>query len=271
MHHMKRSPAYAHYKAHTFTPPTPATELGTAFHYLLLEPHTFRDRYAMQPGPTSAYLKHCADKKLKSTQGWTRSPLYTEEISTPQYVGRELLKPFDWERVHAMRDAALSHELGEVIAREVEAGNAIIEASVMAHDTEHDVPRKCRPDCLLPARGMAIDLKSTRAVNPQGFSFECHKYSYHMTAAWYLDTLNWLPNGTHYEHYAFLATQSDAPFEPRGYVMGQFSIERGRMEYQYHLKRWAQCKRDGVWPAGPNTIEEIDLPEWAFNREIGDE
>ena len=114
---------------------------------------------------------------------------------------------------------------------------------------------------------MIVDIKTCRDHRPGPFARACKQYGYHLSAAYYLDTANQVLD---VEHYVFLAVNAEAPFEIAAYTLDRDSIEQGRKEYREALARYADCKRRDDWPGGSGRIEEIRLPEYAIDFNLGD-
>jgi len=247
---MKRSPAYARMRTSTSSP---AKEWGTANHTAILEPDTLHARYAHDPEKpeiggypsgwrnTKAYKAAKAD--LLSLDG-------VEGVLTPQqFIDLESIR----RKVERNAIGSKLHALG-----------GLREASGFWYDEEFTLWRKVRPDWLVEGAGMIVDVKTARDHRPRGFARACHQYGYHLSAAYYLDTLTNATDTT-YEHYVFLVVNSEAPFEVAAYTLDEDWIEQGRFEYRKHLAEWRDCTELQNWPGGSDDIAELRLPEFAIN------
>ncbi len=247
---MQRSPAYAHMRASTSSP---AMEWGTAVHTAILEPDTLDARYAHDPEKpgvggypagwrnTKAYKEAKAD--LISGDG------IEGVLTAQQLVDLESIR----RKVERNKIGSKLHELG-----------GMREASGVWYDEEFGLWRKVRPDWLIEAAGMVVDVKTARDHRPEPFRRACKQYGYHISSAYYLDTLTELSESTTYEHYVFLVVASDAPYEVKSYTLDEDSMEQGRHEYRKLLAEWRDCVELQRWPGGSDEIEELRLPEYSI-------
>ena len=242
---MQRSPAFAHMRGAVSTP---AQEWGTAIHTAILEPEDLHKRYALDP-------EQPADNDAKN---WRATKLYKEmraaaEAGSDGFLTAQQFADLEWiqKRVKENKIGASLHEIG-----------GVREASFFAWDEEFGLWRKCRPDWYIAEAHMAVDVKSAADHLPGPFARASARYGYHITAAWYIDTMEMA--GHSVDHYPFLVVNSAAPFEPATYTLDQDSIEQGRFEYRRALAEWRDCAELGKWPCGSNEIQELRLPEYAI-------
>lgn len=247
---MKRSPAFAHMRTSTTSP---AKEWGTAVHAAILEPDTLDARYAHDPekpgvGGYPAGWRNT--KAYKEAKAETLAMDGVEGVLTAQQlVDLAAIR----RKVEDNKIGAKLHELG-----------GIREASVLWHDDEFGLFRKVRPDWMIEDARMVVDVKTGRDHRPREFARACHQYGYHVSAAYYLDTLTAVLTKC-IEHYVFLVVNSDAPFEVAAYTLDEDSIEQGRHEYRRALAEWRDCTELQRWPGGSDEILELRLPEYAIN------
>jgi len=247
---MQRSPAFARLRAHVTSP---AKEWGTAVHTAVLEPHALEERYSIDPeSPKGGY-----------PAGWRNTNAYKAERAqlfdaNPGLDG--LLTPQQFADLGRIQTRVRESEVGEMI----EGVKGYREASVFSYDTEFELWRKVRPDYLIPAARMVVDLKTAIDHRPRAFSRACHGYGYHVSDAYYRDTIT-AALDFKVDFYLFLVVASDAPFEVAGYVLDADSIAQGRFEYRRALAEWRECEERQRWPGGIHDITELRLPEYAIN------
>lgn len=242
---MQRSPAYARARE---SRETKATLFGTAIHTAVLEPDEIEKRYVIDPeSPKGGY-----------PAGWRNAKDYREQVAEIVASGVTPLARDEYEALFVIRGRVHAHEIG----KQLHALDGHRECSVFVADEEHSLVRKCRPDWLVPGARMVVDVKSTRNHRAGQFARDCKTFGYHLSAAYYLDTIG---EEMPVEHFVFLAINNTAPFEVAAYTLDSDSIEQGRREYQRELARYAECMSRDAWPAGPALIEEIRLPEYAID------
>jgi exodeoxyribonuclease VIII len=162
---------------------TAAMRLGTAIHTMILEPDTFRSRYALIPAeaprrPTVTQLnaKKPSEDTLTAIAWW-------EEFDA-RNADKTIISADDYATVQAIAVGVWGSPLAKAIFK-----GGVAEQSVFWTDPETGVLCKCRPDWLCePNPNYAIlDLKSAADAGPDGFMRSAYNYGYHRAAAWYLD------------------------------------------------------------------------------------
>lgn len=246
---LQRSPAYARMRASTTSP---ALEWGTAVHTAILEPSELGKRYALDPeSPKGGY-----------PAGWRNTKDYkaarAELMSMDGIEG--LLTAQQLEDLAHIQRRVSETEIGSIVS-ELEGP---CEASAFLYDSEFELWRKCRPDKLIPAANMVCDVKTARNHRPRAFARACLDYGYHISDAYYRDTLTELLDTT-IDHYVYIVVASDAPYEIAVYTLDADSVAQGRHEYRRGLAEWRECVELGRWPGSTNNIQELRIPEYAIN------
>ena len=251
---LKRSPAYAKLSGKTTTP---AQAWGTAVHTAILEPDELDKRYRIDPIQPP-------DNEAKN---WRATKVYKEALAAILADGEVegVLTPDEFEALEQIRENVARDPIGSKL-HAIAGGN---EVSVFSELDDLGFV-KCRPDRLLPAAKMVVDVKTARSHLPRPFARACSDYDYHLSAALYLDALNC--HGI-YDHYVFLVVASDAPYEVRSYTLDADSIEQGRHEYRQLLRQWRGYEAANDWGTGGGAIEELRLPEYriTYHNEVGEE
>jgi hypothetical protein len=252
---MQRSPAYAHMRTHTTSP---AKEWGTAVHTAVLEPDALEARYRIepqQPEDNAAKLWRSTKLYKEGKAALLAEPGVEGVLSASELKGLEQIQ----RNVAQNKIGAKLHEVG-----------GIREASVFAWDDEFDLWRKVRPDWLIETASMVVDVKTDQDYRPGPFARACKKWGYHVSGAYYMDTLSMVVE-REIEHYVFLVVNTDAPHEVASYTLDEDSIQQGRHEYRRALAEWHDCAELGRWPGGSDEIGEIRLPEYAITYHMDPE
>jgi len=248
---MQRSPAYARMRAKTSSDSTAAQQWGTAVHTGILEPDELHKRYAADPeSPKGGY-----------PAGWRNTKDYKNQ-KAEIFLNAELegmLTPQQFDDISRIQKAVARTKVGSRL-HELDGAR---EASGFWYDEEFEVWRKVRPDWLISSAGMVVDVKNDRDHRPREFAKSCLNYRYHLSAAYYMDTLSQILD-VPIEYYVFLVINSEAPYEVACYELDADSLEQGRHEYRKGLAEWRDCVNSGTWPGGNETIEPIRLPEYAI-------
>lgn len=241
---IQRSPA--HYKWHRDhpTPPTPAMQLGTAFHSLVLEPDTFDDLYVVAP----------EDINRRTTIGkeqWA-------EFETLA-VGKTVLKAEQLAHLTRMRDAVMSHPFASILL-DVESGPA--ETSGFWINEETKKLCKFRPDKINEPHFSLIDLKTAVDASYSGFAKAVSNFGYMMQAAWYLEGAR--QTGLHAHRFVFIAVEKEPPYGIGIYSLGKSEFQFGDISWQHALTIYAECHDTDTWPCYPPEPRVLTVPAWGL-------
>jgi len=249
---LMRSPA--HYFNYMTSPrePTPAMQLGSAFHTALLEPDVFRQNYIVAP----KFDWRTKDGKAQA-EAWEAAN-----------AGKTSLTPGDMDSVEKMISSVQEHGGARLLLARGQA-----EMSGFWTDQETGIACKFRPDFLATNGDLItslVDIKTCVDASREGFAKSIATFGYDVQAAYYIDGLEKL-TGKRVGFY-FVAVEKDAPHATTVYEASLEMIEVGRAKYRASLELLQWCRKKGRYPSyQPNgEIEKIDLPRWASNFNIED-
>jgi exodeoxyribonuclease VIII len=212
--------------------PTAAMETGKAFDSLLLTPSVFHSEYVQAPDIR------------RGTKAWTEF----EEA----HQGKTLLKPDEWNRIHAMRDSVMNN----ATAAELLLG-AKTQVSFKWADEETELLCKGRAD-LVTSDGILCDVKSTSDGSLEGFSKSIASFGYHRQAAMYLDGLG----DSVGDQFYFICVEKEPPYLTAVYCLDRDAVRAGRQEYKSLLRRLQHCQNTNNWPGYSVGTQSISLPGW---------
>jgi hypothetical protein len=212
---------------------TPAMNIGTAFHTLILEPNEFDYRY---------YVEEKIDRR--TLIGKERA----EQLAI-ENRGKSMLSQTHYDTIRRMYDSFMSHD----IAKEF-LNKAQMEKSIYWKDVGTNILCKARPD--IWHTNMICDIKTTQDASINAFQRSMAAYGYHIQAAMIQDGIH------HVQHhritdYIFIAIETVEPYAVGIYILDKDSIERGMMEYKQILLDYKEYieKDIQVWPGyKPSTI-----------------
>lgn len=125
---------------------------------------------------------------------------------------------------------------------------------------------KARPDWT--GSDYFVDLKTTTDASADGFGKEIYNRRYHVQAALYLRVAGWL--GMPQTKFYFVAVQKSTPPRVNVRLLHESALDLGNEELDDDLKLLKQCEDSGNWfgysgakAKSIETIEKIDVPEWA--------
>jgi PDDEXK-like domain of unknown function (DUF3799) len=226
---------------------TPYQKAGTLFHCALFEPAAVDERYIVRPAGL--------DMRTKEGKAWQAAlPMDGPPVDI-----------IDAGQLATARNQARNvMALPEVAALMSEG---VAESSAFWIDEETGELCKCRPDWTSPAGEgvILVDGKSAKDASPAGFSRAVWNWRYDLQAAWYSDGYE-RATGTRVHGFVFAAVESDWPNAAAAYMLDDQVLDAARREYRRLLNQYAECKRSGVWPGYPSTIQPITLPAWAMKE-----
>lgn len=247
-----RSPA--HFQDYISHPPvpTPAMALGTAVHAAILEPMVFGDIYVVAP----KFDRRTKDGKV-AAEAWDA-----------QNAGKIALTPEQMQDVQSMACFVRCHAGAERLL-----SSGIAEMSGFWRDPETGIECKCRPDFLAAQDDLItgiVDVKTCCDASADAFARSIASLGYDVQAAFYQDGIKAVTGIT--VPFYFVAVEKEAPFAVAAYKASEEMIETGRAKYRAALQLLQWCREHDRWPAyQPNgEIEEINLPRWAANFDLGE-
>jgi hypothetical protein len=250
-----RSPA--HYREYVTNPPapTPAMEFGTAVHTAILEPDIFVRDYVVAP----KFDRRTKDGKA-AAEAWESENAGKTALTADQMAAIEQMVASI--RAHTGAARLLS--------------NGLAEMSGFWIDQETGIECKCRPDFLAVAENhpeqltAIVDVKTCVDASADSFARAIATLGYDVQVAFYQDGLKALTGRT--IPFYFVAVEKDAPYAVAAYKASDEVIEVGRAKYRAALQLLKWCRDNDQWPGyQPNgEVEEINLPRWAANFELGE-
>jgi len=239
---------------------TKAQAFGTACHTAVLEPHLLETRYCVIPQnaprrPTEAQWKAAkpSPESVAAMNWWREFAQYNQ--------GKTEITQADFDAVRKVRDRLHAEPLVQRLVKD-----AMYERSAYWTDPETGELCRCRPDIYSPGLRMIGDVKTCRDASEFGFSRAIETYGYHVQDAFYSDGLA-LAGGGDVDAFVFIAIESEAPFEFQIYELEQADKDQGREIYRKALRRYADCKRTGLWPGYGSGVKTITRPKWAHMKE----
>lgn len=217
---------------------TPAMDLGTVLHALVLEPETIDDVAVVAPifqgkGSVAA-----------------RAEFKTEN------AGKITLSEDDWAKCSAMAASVVADP--EVAAILAESQN---ELSGWYDDQDTCLRCRYRPD--IRTDWMIGDLKSCQDASPAGFSRAIENFGYAISAAHYLTGDEQLMGSDH-SQFAFICVESAPPYLTATYILDQEDLAYGASQRARALATIKNCTETGLWPGYNNGQPSyIGVPYWA--------
>lgn len=237
--HYSGTPAHAEYgEAET----TPSMDLGTAVHFAALEPEKFETD--VERGPDDR-----------------RGNKWKDALEAGLAYGRLVLTSGDYDKARRMGDAARKLP----IVRQLSEAQILREASAFWTDPETGLECRCRPDIYCPAFEIMADLKTTSDASAFTWAKRAADMGYHAQEAWYTD--GWQEaGGGGVDGFVFIVVESDYPHLAAAYELTPQAVQEGRMAMRKALLSYRDCRAAGSFPGYPETVQELDLPGWAYKE-----
>jgi hypothetical protein len=261
---LRRSPLHYQHSLLAGPSSSPAMELGSALHLLLLEPLLFATAYRVA-GPCEQPLKSGARKgepcgntgaALHSDLGWLCG-VHMKGCGDGIEGGFQTISADDDTAVRAMCASILSHPR----ARTLFEGSGAYEVTVVFDDPETGVRCKIRPDRLIERAGMLVDVKTTRDAATWAFPRDAENRGYFRKMAFYRRGLR--AAGWPYASAAVVAAESGAPYDLICYLLEEDDLDGAEKEVVRLLRTFRTCEEMNVWPGYAQEFQPMRRPAWA--------
>lgn len=201
-----------------------AMKKGSATHCVVLEPDSFRARYLRGPD----------DRKGNK---------WKDAVATAKEHGMEVLTSSDFDNMLMLREA-IRHD---PYIKKLTGNGAFREISAFATDPETGLAIKARADAYVPGDGIVVELKTTTDARPRQFINRVKDLGYHMGEAHYSHT--WRLAGGDPIGFIFIALETAPPYALKIYELKPDEVAEGEAIRAKAMATWAECVRNGRWPA----------------------
>lgn len=245
--HIKRSPmAYRYFMDHPM-PATPAMQLGSHTHRMILEPDTVGD---------------FAVWGEREGQNVRRGDIWNQFQAECAVSGKEIITK---EERHLMVQMSAAVRKSALASRYLDGGRS--EVSIVWHDKTFNRPCKARIDKIKVIGGQAhiSDLKTTRDCRRIPFGNEAYRMGYHIQSAMYEQ--GWKTLTGEAPVMTIVAAQKNPPFEPAVYSVSEDVLWKGNDDFKYLMKTLAECERTNTWPPAEESITDLTLPSYAYGSD----
>lgn len=230
---------------------TDAMRLGSAVHMLALEPEKFDNEYVVLDGPVNPRTQAAYGRDTKAFSEWLESVSVDET--------RKIIIRDDFDQSLKIAQAFHSHEIIEglmsVEGKEFEKTLLL----TYQYDDGSSEKVKCKPDCIIPAECVIIDLKTSSDPRPEEFQWSALRYGYYRQAAIYLDACE-VFYGKEFR-FLFGVVNSKAPHECGVFELTLGDIQRGREEYHELIEEYSRRKLSNNWRSDWQVgIHSLSLP-----------
>ena len=242
-----KSPAHFQNDLYTEHTTTPDLNIGSAAHYLILQPEEYPNQVAHLPEGINRRTKAGKAEYIEFEQ---------------QAEGKIVLKADEVAQVAQMADAVNAHPLASKLLK-----NGKAEVSGYYQD-ETGANCKIRPDYLRQDQHVISDLKTSLDASPEGFPRQAANFKYHLSAAMYAHGYKAI-TGHDLEAFIFVVVEKSPPYNLAVYEMDQESMQAGYRLYRKAIDIFNECTRLNQWPGYSENLQTLTLPKYAtMNPEV---
>lgn len=234
--------------------------IGSHAHIALLEPHIFKEDYAIAPemAITNRGKKNEDKKPMNKTHGdWTAFE------SGALLAGKKAILYSEHQQAIVMSEVIKRHDLANAM---LTGGKA--EMSFFAKDEETGEMVKARPDYLvnIPNIGVVLVDYKTSSVNMKTSkqSVQAFGLGRHIQAAHH-KTVTEAATGGKINEVVYITQSQEAPHLIRIFRMPEEGLRLGAEQCRVQLRGIAECRARGMWPDYPHIIEDYIVPHWLQN------
>jgi len=221
---------------------TPQMQMGSAFHTLILEPHTFTDIYGIAP-----------PKVLLKDVGREVYDDFKKAAEELEKSGKIVLSQEDWQVLCEMEKKVKSNEQAMQLICD-----SRIENSFFWQDDHSGLLLKARPDIL--HENMIVDLKTTSDASPRAFQNEMVKYGYHIQFAMIRDAVEKIED-RRISNFINIVIETKYPYNMAIYIIDEFAVDEGQVKYKNICLDLKHSLEENSF--NDYGIQTIGLPKWA--------
>ena len=216
--------------------PTPAMNIGSAFHTLLLEPELFSREFAVAP-----------KMDRRTTKGKEEYSKFMNENGD-----KILLTDEQYTKAVVMAQHVKQHDIVTTLL-----DDAAFEQSIFWTDEETGIQFKTRPD--IWSKKMVVDLKTTADASPHAFMRSALNYGYYLQAGMAYEACRAI--GKPFDMFVILAAEKEAPYVPSVLIMDENALQFGINQFQSYKRKLKICMDSNKWPGYP--VQELSIPGFA--------
>ena len=218
---------------------TPAMQLGSLVHAIVLEPQRMDKLYVVSE-------KH----DRRTTAGKAAHAAFAESAGDREIVDADTM----------VKAADIAHAVTSNKAALVLLDcDGIVEQPMFWECPITGMKCRSKPDFRIPR--LIVDLKTTQDATPQGFANAAARFGYARQAAWYRWGYELCAGGPC--RFIFIAVSTNEPYEVGLYELSDWDIERSRLQNAKDLAELSRCYLEDDWEGEHERgIVKLQLPKW---------
>lgn len=227
--------------------PTTSMKLGELLHVLVLEPHTFNDRYILEPQmvsvPKLELLKDVGREKYECQKLLRESALSLNKTIGDRFVkeaaqGKEVVSRMQCKEAKDMAASVLSDQTAQLLFATKD-----IEKSIYFTHQSTGLQCKVRPDAW--SNCLVVDLKTVKDAGYKSFQSSSYNYGYFLQAAMIKAGLESV--GMELEKFVFYCVEKSTGYPCVYYILDDEAIDYGTNQFNALMEKFAGCLESDQW------------------------
>ena len=219
---------------------TPAMNLGSAVHTLVLEEHQFDNEF---------HVIHQLTRPRKNT------PAHEKMMADAQ--GKIILSNDEYLQAAQMALAVKNSNEAHSLLQD-----CLVEQSIYFTHEKTGLQIKARPDAM--AGSLVIDLKTTSDASKHAFQSSAVRYGYFLQSAIINEALKAINNPL--DNFVFISVENKKPYCIAIDMVDGESIEHSVKQFDELMMGLAKCMESNVWPG--YGVRDLMIPKYAMQDEI---
>jgi hypothetical protein len=219
---------------------TPAMNIGSALHTLVLEPNKFVSEFFITSQQT---------RPRKDT------PPHAKMVEAAN--GRIIITPDEYELAQDMANSILADSNAVSLL-----DGCKMERSIYFEHKQTGIQCKFRPDAW--AGGIVIDLKSAKDASPRAMQYAAKDYGYYLSAGMAFRALESI--GQTMDEYLFICVEKTEPYAVAIYRLDDDALDYGLQQFDDLMFRLEHCIENDKFPS--YGIRDLSVPSWLKSSEL---
>ncbi len=224
--------------------------LGRAYHSLVLEPHLFEQKYAIDPTPPRPEGDGRNKEVRAARAAWGEQCL---ELLEP-LKGKEILKREEF----AMLTQMAYHLRGQAHFQAAMNFEPKIECTLIWKDTTSDIDCRARPDIWTQDSNLLLDIKTIEEATYHRIRTTISLFGYDLQDVMYSRAVEAI-TGELPHPMIFLFSEKHEPYQTVPYVIDDESRERAFEKYDELMGKVEECSLAGEWPRFPEGVQTVSV------------
>jgi hypothetical protein len=190
----------------------------------------------------------------------TKDAQYARDVATGAGLVPVLRPQFDEAREIAQHVNGQMLELG-ITPTPFTKGSAEV---VIRWDDPSGARCRALLDWLHDDLGHVDDLKTTSDASPRKFARHIFNMGYDIQAAFYRRAV--VAEYDSQPTFRWIVVETKPPYPISVHTLTERAMASAQVKVDTAIQLWNECQASGVWPAYPNSVQEVDIPGWSSDE-----